>query len=117
MQQTLLHKTRTVAGILILTAVFLSVLVSLSLPSILELKNTDQEKLSLNFSEKDLKESYESPGSENEALEELDFYQDHVLQELMPHRNSSDRPFTSLRLHLSTADSDIQLPPPEYIAA
>lgn len=117
MQQTLSYKIRKAAGILILTAVFLSVLASLSLPSILEFKDTDQEQVSLNLPEKDMKESYEIPDPENEALEEIDFYQEHLLPAVMPHRNGSGRLFTFLTTHLSTADSDIQLPPPEYIAA
>ncbi len=117
MQQTPLHRTRKATGILILAAVFLSILASLSLPSILEFKDTDQEQVSLNLPEKDMKESYEIPDPENEALEEIDFYQEHLLPAVMPHRNGSGRLFSFLTTHLSTRDSDIQLPPPEYIAA
>lgn len=98
-------------------AVFLSILASLSLPSILELKAEDQEQLSLKLSEKDIQESYESPDHENEALEEMDLYLDYVLPAAMLHRNSSGHQFTFLTTHLSTADSDIQLPPPQLIGA
>ncbi len=117
MQQTPSHKTKKAAGILILAAVFLSILASLSLPSILEFKDTDQEQVSLNLPEKDMKESYENPDPENEALEEIDFYQEHLLPAVMLERNGSSRLFSFLATHLSTRDSDIQLPPPEYIAA
>lgn len=117
MRQTALHKTRKVAGVLILATVFLSILASLSLPSILEFRNSDQEKLSLNLPEKDMKESYESPDPENEALEEIDLYQAHMLPAVVLQRNGSGCLFSFLVTHLSTNDSDIQLPPPECIAA
>lgn len=117
MQQRPSHITRKFAGILILTAVFLSILTSLCLPSILEFRDGDQEQVSLNLPEKDLKESYESPDSENEALEEMDLFQEHLLPAVTPYRNGSGRLFSFLRTHVSTPDSDIQLPPPQHNAA
>lgn len=117
MQQTLSHKPCKIVGIFLLAAFFLSVLASLSLPSLLEFKNTSQEQLLLNLSEKDMKEVYDSSGPENETLEKIDFYQEHLLPKLMLHRNSSERLFTFFTTPLSTADSDIQRPPPQYTIA
>jgi len=117
MQQTALHKIRKSAGVLILATVFLSILASLSLPSILEFRDTDQEQVSLNLPEKDMKESYESPDPENEALEEIDLYQDHLMPVSVLYRHSSGHLFSFLVSRLSTNDSDIQLPPPEFTAA
>jgi len=117
MLQTFFHKARKSAGILVLTAVFLSILASLSLPSVLELRDTDQEQVSLNLSEKDMKESYENQDPENEALEEMDLYQDYLLPATILHRDGAGCLFSFLSTHLSSTEVDIQLPPPQHIAA
>lgn len=117
MQQTLLHKSRKAAGILILATVFMSVLASFCLPSILEFHEKDQEQLSINLPEKEIKESYDSTDPENEPLEEIDLYIECLAPTALPSGNGSGQLFTFLTTHLSAGGSDIQIPPPRYIAA
>lgn len=117
MQATSSHKIRKSAGILILAAIFMSILASVSLPSILGFNEAHREQASLTLPEKDMKECYDSSDPENEALEEIDLYQEQLAPTAMPERNSSGCLFSFLITHLSTTDSDIQIPPPEFIAA
>ena len=117
MQATLSHTIRKTAGILILAAIFISILASVSLPSILGFNEADREQASLTLPEKDMKECYDNTDPENEALEEIDLYQEHLASIALPQRNSSGLLFSFLITRLSTNDFDIQLPPPEFIAA
>jgi hypothetical protein len=117
MQATLSHKIRKTAGFLILAAIFLSVLASVSLPSILGFNEADREQASLTLPEKEMKECYDSTDPENEALEEIDLYQEYVSSMAVAYLDGSDRLFSSFSTHLPTKDSDIQIPPPEFIVA
>lgn len=117
MQTTLSHKIRKTAGFLILAAIFLSVLASVGLPSILGFNEADREQASSTLPEKEMKECYDSTDPENEALEEIDLYQEHPSSTAVAYFDGSDRRFSSFSTHLPTQDSDIQIPPPEFIAA
>lgn len=117
MQHTRLYKTRKAAGMLMLAAIFWSILASVCLPSILEFHEADREQVSLSLPEKEMKECADSQDPENEPLEEIDLYQEHLASTDVTYLKGSDRLFSRFIAQLPTKDSDIQIPPPEYIAA
>lgn len=117
MRQTQAHTTKKTAKLLVLAAVFLSILVSLTLPALLDMKVSDDEPMSLNFAKKEIKGYYENSDLDDETLEEIDLYPEPLIPIDVPQRNGSTLIFHYLINNLSNRDSDIQIPPPQQPAA
>lgn len=117
MCQTQPYKTKKTARLLVLAAVFLSILVSLTLPAVLDMNFSDDEQVSLSFPQKEVKGYYENSDQQDETLEEIDLYPEPLIPIDIPQRNGSNLIFHYLINNLSNRDSDIQIPPPQQSAA
>lgn len=108
---------KSIIQLFVLVTVFLSILISLGLPSLPEPDFVDDDEVGVNLMQKDMKEYCENSDAEIEHPEEIDLFSEELLPVELLYNHRAGKDFPNPGNHLPDHGTDIFIPPPKSFLA